>query len=74
MNLIDLQVFEELIREHLPGLTRQLEDLGLLTMISLSWFLTLFLSAMPFNSAVNIVDCFFFDGAKVRNETRQGET
>lgn len=34
-------------------------------MISLSWFLTIFLSLMPFESAINIIDCFFYDGAKV---------
>ncbi|KAG7307152.1 TBC1 domain member 8B [Plutella xylostella] len=34
-------------------------------MISLSWFLTLFISVMPYECAVNVMDCFFYDGAKV---------
>ncbi|XP_064634250.1 TBC1 domain family member 9B-like isoform X3 [Lineus longissimus] len=63
--LIDQGVFEDLIREYLPDLHDKLDDLGLLSMISLSWFLTIFLSVMPFASAVNILDCFFYDGAKV---------
>ena len=28
--------------------------------------LVVFCSVMPFNCAVNILDCFFYDGAKVR--------
>ncbi|XP_046333198.2 TBC1 domain family member 9-like isoform X1 [Haliotis rufescens] len=63
--LIDQGVFEELIRDYIPSLYQKLDTLGLLSMISLSWFLTIFLSVMPFNCAVNILDCFFFDGAKV---------
>ncbi|XP_055998545.1 TBC1 domain family member 9-like isoform X2 [Ostrea edulis] len=63
--LIDQQVFEDLINENLPALHQKLEVLGLLTMISLSWFLTIFLSVMPFNCAVSILDCFFYDGARV---------
>ncbi|XP_060561507.1 TBC1 domain family member 9B-like [Ruditapes philippinarum] len=63
--LIDQGVFEELIKDYLPNLHLKLETLGLLSMISLSWFLTIFLSVMPFNCAVNILDCFFYDGAKV---------
>uniref|UniRef100_A0A6M2DYR2 Putative secreted protein n=1 Tax=Xenopsylla cheopis TaxID=163159 RepID=A0A6M2DYR2_XENCH len=37
----------------------------MIRMISLSWFLTIFLSVMPYESAVNIMDCFFYDGSKV---------
>ncbi|XP_022235089.1 TBC1 domain family member 9-like, partial [Limulus polyphemus] len=63
--LIDQGVLEDLTKDHLPDLYQKLEPLGILSMISLSWFLTIFLSVMPFASAVSIVDCFFFDGAKV---------
>ncbi|XP_071954671.1 TBC1 domain family member 9-like isoform X2 [Antedon mediterranea] len=63
--LIDQGVFEALTKEYLPQLYDQMKDLGILSMISLSWFLTIFLSVMPFDSAVNIIDCFFFDGAKI---------
>ncbi|MBN3322816.1 TBCD8 protein, partial [Atractosteus spatula] len=61
---VDQSVFEELIRERLPALAEHIPDLAPLSSISLSWFLTLFLSIMPFESAVNVVDCFFFDGIK----------
>nr|XP_015219607.1 PREDICTED: TBC1 domain family member 8 [Lepisosteus oculatus] len=61
---VDQSVFEELIRERLPALAEHIPDLAPLSSVSLSWFLTLFLSIMPFESAVNVVDCFFFDGIK----------
>ena len=38
-----LGVFEDLTRDHLPELHDHLMELGILNMISLSWFLTLFL-------------------------------
>lgn len=41
-----------------------MKDLSTLASISLSWFLTLFLNIMPLESAVNVVDCFFYDGIK----------
>ncbi|XP_072045709.1 TBC1 domain family member 9B-like [Amphiura filiformis] len=63
--LIDQGVFEALTKEHLPELYEKMDQLGILSMISLSWFLTIFLSVMPFESAVNIMDCFFYDGAKI---------
>lgn len=63
--LVDQGVFEDLTRDHLPELYDHLMELGILNMISLSWFLTLFLSVMPFTSAVSIIDCFFYDGTKV---------
>ncbi|XP_051840700.1 TBC1 domain family member 8 isoform X1 [Antechinus flavipes] len=61
---VDQSVFEELIRDRLPELAEHMKDLSTLASISLSWFLTLFLSIMPLESAVNVVDCFFYDGIK----------
>uniref|UniRef100_A0A3B1J769 Rab-GAP TBC domain-containing protein n=1 Tax=Astyanax mexicanus TaxID=7994 RepID=A0A3B1J769_ASTMX len=42
-----------------------MQELGVISTISLSWFLTLFLSVMPFESAVVVVDCFFYEGIKL---------
>ncbi|XP_047378005.1 TBC1 domain family member 8 isoform X2 [Sciurus carolinensis] len=61
---VDQSVFEELIRERLPELAEHMNDLSALASVSLSWFLTLFLNIMPLESAVNVVDCFFYDGIK----------
>uniref|UniRef100_A0A8C9S992 TBC1 domain family member 9 n=1 Tax=Scleropages formosus TaxID=113540 RepID=A0A8C9S992_SCLFO len=63
--LVDQGVFEELARDHVPQLYDCMQDLGVISTISLSWFLTLFLSVMPFESAVVVVDCFFYEGVKV---------
>ncbi|XP_048190201.1 TBC1 domain family member 9B isoform X3 [Perognathus longimembris pacificus] len=63
--LVDQGIFEELTRDLLPRLSEKMQDLGVIASISLSWFLTLFLSVMPFESAVVIVDCFFYEGIKV---------
>lgn len=63
--LVDQGLLEELAEEQLPTLHAKLQELGLIRVISLSWFLTIFLSVMPTSSAVNIMDCFFYDGAKV---------
>lgn len=63
--LVDQGVFEDLTRVFLPQLHQHMQDLGVISTISLSWFLTLFLSVMPFDSAVLLVDCFFYEGIKV---------
>ncbi|XP_008048617.1 TBC1 domain family member 9B isoform X2 [Carlito syrichta] len=63
--LVDQGIFEELTRDLLPQLSEKMQDLGVISSISLSWFLTLFLSVMPFESAVVVVDCFFYEGIKV---------
>ncbi|XP_055382539.1 TBC1 domain family member 9 [Condylostylus longicornis] len=62
---IDQGVLNELISTYIPELHKHLDKLGIIKMISLSWFLTIFLSVIPFESALHIIDCFFFDGAKV---------
>uniref|UniRef100_A0A4W4FA92 TBC1 domain family member 8B n=1 Tax=Electrophorus electricus TaxID=8005 RepID=A0A4W4FA92_ELEEL len=62
--LVDQAVFEELIRDHLTQLTDHMSDLSFFSSVSLSWFLTLFISVLPIESAVNVVDCFFYDGIR----------
>lgn len=62
---IDQGVLNELISAELPNLHSRLDELGMIKMISLSWFLTIFLSVIPYESALHIIDCFFYDGAKV---------
>lgn len=61
---MDQSVFEELIKERLPELAEHVADLSALSSVSLSWFLTIFLSVLPFHSAICVVDCFFFHGIK----------
>jgi len=61
---VDQSVLEQLIRERLPELAACVADLSTLSSASLSWFLTLFLSVLPFLSAVRVVDCFFLHGVK----------
>ncbi|KAG9348882.1 hypothetical protein JZ751_029199 [Albula glossodonta] len=61
---VDQSVFEELIQEKLPLLAEHIPDLSPLSSVSLSWFLTLFVSVLPFRSAVCVIDCFFFHGIK----------
>lgn len=62
---IDQGVLNELISSELPNLHARLDELGMIKMISLSWFLTIFLSVIPYECALHIIDCFFYDGAKV---------
>lgn len=63
--LVDQGVLEELIAHELPNLHSRLKDLGMIQMISLSWFLTVFLSVLPYQTAVYVMDGFFCDGARV---------
>ncbi|XP_051564340.1 TBC1 domain family member 8-like [Myxocyprinus asiaticus] len=61
---VDQSVFEELIRERLPELTEHIPDVSPLASVSLTWFLTLFLSVLPFRSALCVLDGFFYYGIK----------
>ncbi|XP_066542686.1 TBC1 domain family member 8 [Hoplias malabaricus] len=61
---VDQSVFEELIQERLPSLAENIPDLSPLASVSLTWFLTLFLSVLPFRCALSVLDCFFYHGIK----------
>lgn len=60
-----IEVFSRLCQQHLPELHEHLISLQILTMLSVSWFLTLFITVMNHNDATSIIDCFFVDGSKV---------
>ena len=62
--LVDQQVFECLAAELIPQLHEKLSKLGVLPMITMSWFLTIFINAMPYSSAMNLMDLLFYDGCK----------
>ena len=63
--LVDQGVMDNLVLTHLPEIHAKISNLGMLHLISLSWFLTLFLSVLPYHTAVYIIDCFFYSGARV---------
>lgn len=52
-------------RNYFSPLDLKLKELNVIGYVSLAWFLTIFISAIPFDSAVYLIDCFFYDGAKV---------
>eukprot|EP00123_Amoebidium_parasiticum_P014682 comp22598_c0_seq2/m.34638 comp22598_c0_seq2/g.34638 ORF comp22598_c0_seq2/g.34638 comp22598_c0_seq2/m.34638 type:complete len:685 (-) comp22598_c0_seq2:29-2083(-) len=62
--IIDQGVYEELVKDHFPDLHDHLKATGVMSMIGISWFLTLFLSNFPFPKSVQVADCFFWDGSK----------
>ncbi|XP_073840072.1 TBC1 domain family member 8/9 isoform X1 [Musca autumnalis] len=62
---IDQGVLNELIKMYLPELHEHLDTLGTIKMITISWFLTIFISVISYESALHIIDCFFVDGAKI---------
>ncbi|XP_039963807.1 TBC1 domain family member 9 [Bactrocera tryoni] len=62
---IDQSVLNELVETYLPELHSHLDQLGIIRMISLSWLLTIFISVISYESALHIIDCFFYDGAKI---------
>lgn len=63
--VVDQAILDHLTSDYLPQVHNQLQQLAMMNMISLSWFLTIFLCVMPYESAVNVMDCFFYDGTKV---------
>ncbi|CAF2626535.1 unnamed protein product [Rotaria sp. Silwood2] len=64
--LLSLDVFNEYCNEYLLDLYDKLKHFGTTTWISLSWFLTLCVCVMPFETALYVIDIYFFyDGTKV---------
>lgn len=61
--LADQSVLNELVSESLPGLHAHLKYYGVdISTVTFNWFITIFIDAVPFETAVRIWDCFVFEG------------
>lgn len=64
--LLDQKVFESLVEKTMPILWAHIQKYDIqLSVVSLPWFLSLFLSSMPLVFAFRIMDIFFLNGPKV---------
>jgi Ca2+-binding EF-hand superfamily protein len=63
--LLDQKVFESLVEKTMPILWQHIDKNDIqLSVVSLPWFLSLFLSSMPLVFAFRIIDIFFLHGPK----------
>lgn len=64
--LLDQRVFESLVEQTLPVLSTQFHKSDLqLSLVSLPWFLSLYINSMPLVLAFRVLDCFFLEGPRV---------
>ncbi|GAA5849918.1 hypothetical protein JCM8547_000954 [Rhodosporidiobolus lusitaniae] len=64
--VLDQRVFEHLVQRCLPSLHNHFVQADIqLSVASLPWFLSLYISSMPMVFAFRIIDCFFLMGPKV---------
>ncbi|PSK58635.1 hypothetical protein B9Z65_6650 [Elsinoe australis] len=64
--LLDQRVFESLVERTLPILSEHLNKADVqLSVVSLPWFLSLYINSMPLVFAFRVLDVFFLEGPKV---------
>ncbi|XP_022633665.1 rab GTPase-activating protein 1 isoform X2 [Vigna radiata var. radiata] len=63
---VDQLIFEELMRERFPKLVNHLDYLGVqVPWISGSWFLSIFVNVIPWESVLRVWDVLLFEGNRV---------
>eukprot|EP00947_MAST-08B_sp_MAST-8B-sp1_P000965 g965.t1 len=63
---VDQEVFASMIKEKLPAVYASLEEKHIhLPVISLQWFLCLFVNTLPVDASLRVWDCFFLEGSTV---------
>lgn len=65
-SVIDQKVFLHLVQTHLPVLSRHLLQVVEidLQLVSVPWFVCLYLSSLPLSAAGRVLDCFFYQGPR----------
>ncbi|KAG4303930.1 hypothetical protein PORY_002674 [Pneumocystis oryctolagi] len=64
--LLDQRVFESLLEKTMPILWEHfLKSDVQLSLISLPWFLSLYINCMPLTFVLRVLDCFFLEGPKI---------
>ncbi|KAK2567207.1 TBC1 domain family member 2B [Acropora cervicornis] len=64
--LADQSVLKELLNESLPALHAHLKYYSVdVSAVTFNWFITIFIDAVPFETALWIWDCFVFEGRQV---------
>lgn len=64
--VLDQRVFEHLVQKCLPAIHDHFAEADVqLSVASLPWFLSLYISSLPMVFAFRIIDCFFLMGPKV---------
>jgi len=65
-SLIDQRIFEYLMNYYLPDVSAHLIKLSLpISLISIPWFLSLFIGFVPLEVSLRIMDCFFLEGTDI---------
>src|SRR5271154_4591822 len=64
--LLDQRVFESLVEKTMPILHEHFQKTDIqLSVVSLPWFLSLFINSMPLDKAMRVLDVFFSEGIRV---------
>eukprot|EP01112_Ceratiomyxa_fruticulosa_P018034 TRINITY_DN5712_c0_g1_i1.p1 TRINITY_DN5712_c0_g1~~TRINITY_DN5712_c0_g1_i1.p1 ORF type:complete len:800 (-),score=169.49 TRINITY_DN5712_c0_g1_i1:139-2538(-) len=65
-SIVDQKTFAILIKSHFPKLHQHLEAIGLpVTILSLPWFMCLYIGYIPWEVALRVIDCFLYEGPLV---------
>lgn len=71
--IVDVGVFVELVRVHVPEVYSHVRSIGLSwTVLLTKWFICIFSEVLPTETVFRIWDCIFSEGHKVRENYRMG--
>merc|ERR1712137_1306581 len=64
-SLVDLQVFDELVRDHLPQVHEHiLLSVGGVVLMTVPWFMCMFIHCLPWKSTFRALDLIFAEGSR----------